>query len=502
MRCIGPGVRCWGRCSTRNVFSERPLMGGKPVCTESDPAAARSQTSAGLCVSFILTPSEHEWKKNDGFASKWIQKQGFQDAQDKQRTQCQLTPGQKGRCTIIVQKSEVRMPRCLDTSTKTQMAKIMVQNGRSSRSSWTKPVRSSSGRTIMGKAILRKLNLKNTVGKKFRIGNAFSLTERKDFSYLCMWTKKIDRKETEHWPNVENTHEGRWFGRTDIIPWPCFFLGCTQREWQTSKDVVDNCRNMFESRISAGATEKLPCSGKPEANISSWSYDMEGHAKKSVERYCELANKTTQQLHKVATPCIDDHQVKEEEKGSVGELSKVCSQIVLKSLYLARIGWPDILWSVKKLARAITKWTRACNKCLARVISYIRHTCEFKQYCHVGNRAQQCRLGLFQDSDFAGDLEGSKSASGWVLCIFGSHTFVPISWTCKKQTSVSHSSTGAEIISLDAEPTELLLIGSLTGLIWTQDSNQVCRRHQTSSCRHVDERKFHTWWVEQSSSFV
>ena len=33
---------------------------------------------------------------------------------------------------------------------------------------------------------------------------------------------------------------------------------------------------------------------------------------------------------------------------------------------------------------------------------------------------------------------------------FGSHTFVPISWMCKKQTSVSHSSTEAEIISLDA----------------------------------------------------
>ena len=32
---------------------------------------------------------------------------------------------------------------------------------------------------------------------------------------------------------------------------------------------------------------------------------------------------------------------------------------------------------------------------------------------------------------------------------FGSHTFVPISWMCKKQTSVSHSSTESEIISLD-----------------------------------------------------
>ena len=32
---------------------------------------------------------------------------------------------------------------------------------------------------------------------------------------------------------------------------------------------------------------------------------------------------------------------------------------------------------------------------------------------------------------------------------FGSHTFVPISGMCKKQTSVSHSSTESEIISLD-----------------------------------------------------
>ena len=60
------------------------------------------------------------------------------------------------------------------------------------------------------------------------------------------------------------------------------------------------------------------------------------------------------------------------------------------------------------------------------------------------------RLGLFQDSDFAGDLEDSKSTSGGTLCIFESHTFVPISWMCKKRISVSRSSTESEIISLDA----------------------------------------------------
>ena len=67
----------------------------------------------------------------------------------------------------------------------------------------------------------------------------------------------------------------------------------------------------------------------------------------------------------------------------------------------------------------------------------------------MGNTAKQCRLGLFQDSDFAGDLEDSKSTSGGTLCVFGSHTFVPISWMCKKQTAFSHSSRESEIISLD-----------------------------------------------------
>ena len=166
------------------------------------------------------------------------------------------------------------------------------------------------------------------------------------------------------------------------------YLGCTQRQSEMSKNIVDNYRTMFESRFSAEATEKLPCS--ENLCISSWSYDMQGNAR------------------------------------------------------------PDIVWSVNKLSRLITKWTKACDKRLNRLFSYIHHTCEYEQYCHVGNTAKQCRPGLFQDSDFVGDLEDSKSTSGGTLCIFGSHTFVPISWMCKKQTAVSHSSTESEIISLDA----------------------------------------------------
>ena len=74
------------------------------------------------------------------------------------------------------------------------------------------------------------------------------------------------------------------------------YLGCTHRERTTSNDIVRNDRDMFEARIPARAKEKLHfrASGKLDAEtLSSWSYDMKGHAKKCVERYCELASKTT-----------------------------------------------------------------------------------------------------------------------------------------------------------------------------------------------------------------
>ena len=231
------------------------------------------------------------------------------------------------------------------------------------------------------------------------------------------------------------------------------YVGYTQRECNPNEKIIEPYNKMFESRTSAEATAKLPGWDKPRAKTSAWSYDMEGHARKCVERYCELANKKTEQLYKVSSSCLDDHQIKKEELENKGELPEVCSHIVLKCLCLARIGRPDILRSVNKLARSVTKWTQACDRRMERLISYIPHTSDYRQILscgQCGNAAQHCRLELFQDSDFAGDLEDSKSTSGGVLRIFGSRTLVPNSWMCKKQTSVSHRSTESEIISLDA----------------------------------------------------
>ena len=96
----------------------------------------------------------------------------------------------------------------------------MVQFGRSSRSSWKESVRSSFGRTIMGKAIWES-PIEVRMGEGFQLGMCIR-TQWKRIILICEsgW-HQIRWKETKYQSDVESTHERRWFGRHDIIPWSC-----------------------------------------------------------------------------------------------------------------------------------------------------------------------------------------------------------------------------------------------------------------------------------------
>ena len=147
---------------------------------------------------------------------------------------------------------------------------------------------------------------------------------------------------------------------------------------------------------------------------------------------------------------MEDHQLSPEDFVTKGKLSAECARIVLKALFLARMNRPDILWSVNTLAREVTRWNVACDKRLHRLTCYLNTTKQWSLTCIVGDAAGKCKIALFCDASFAGDLRDSKSTSGAFLCLVGPRTFVPITWLCKKQGAVSHSSSEAEIISLDA----------------------------------------------------
>ena len=108
---------------------------------------------------------------------------------------------------------------------------------------------------------------------------------------------------------------------------------------------------------------------------------MEGHAEKCVVRYCEPGEKKKDRAGRTG---IGWRSVKNSHNLS----PNAC---ILHELV-------DVLRSVNKLARAITQRTRACKKRLARLISQIHHTSDYRQYCHVGNTAQHCWMGLLQHS--------------------------------------------------------------------------------------------------------
>ena len=78
--------------------------------------------------------------------------------------------------------------------------------------------------------------------------------------------------------------------------------------------------------------------------------------------------------NKVSTSCVDGHHLRPEDLEIVAEFPETWSQVQLTCLYSARIGRPDLLWTVHYLDGSVTKWNGACCLRLARLISYIHHT--------------------------------------------------------------------------------------------------------------------------------
>ena len=194
--------------------------------------------------------------------------------------------------------------------------------------------------------------------------------------------------------------------------------------------------------ISAGPTEKSPGwekTSRKDGCVVPWHVRI--CSKKALRGTAGWQTQKVEQLYKVSSPCLDDHQFKKEEFESVGELSNICSQTVLKCLYLARNDRPDILWSVNKLARAVTKWTQAQDRRLARLISHIHHTNDHRQYCQVGNTAQHLSPGFSPRLRFCWRLWGLQINLGRSFYVLGSRTFVPISlmWNKRQYPTVQQN---------------------------------------------------------------
>ena len=126
------------------------------------------------------------------------------------------------------------------------------------------------------------------------------------------------------------------------------YLGCTQRECKPNENhhwgIQKNARITNFCWCNWKFTRVGKTSRKDGYVVRTTWKDMLENALRDISNW----QRKRQQLDKVSSPCLDDQHFKKEELEYVGELSKVCSQIVLKCLFMARNGRSDILTFSKK----------------------------------------------------------------------------------------------------------------------------------------------------------
>ncbi|KAL5727461.1 hypothetical protein ACHQM5_000656 [Ranunculus cassubicifolius] len=115
---------------------------------------------------------------------------------------------------------------------------------------------------------------------------------------------------------------------------------------------------------------------------------------------------------------------------------------------------PDISVAVNKVCQYMQTPTEDHWAAVKRILRYLKHTIT---YGLMLRRPQNIHLHAFSYADWAGCPDNRRSTSGY--CIFFGGNL--ISWSARKQKTVSRSSTEAEYRSLATATTELIWIQSL-----------------------------------------
>ncbi|XP_016546839.1 secreted RxLR effector protein 161-like [Capsicum annuum] len=128
-------------------------------------------------------------------------------------------------------------------------------------------------------------------------------------------------------------------------------------------------------------------------------------------------------------------------------------KIVGKLQYLS-FTRPDIAFTVNKLSQFMHCPQANHWKAVKRLLRYLKQTSSFGLQI---TRKTDSRLMVCSDSDWAGDPAVRTSTTGYVIYLEST----PVSWSSKKQRSVSRSSTEAEYRAVAAALAETNWITNL-----------------------------------------
>jgi ribonuclease HI len=175
-------------------------------------------------------------------------------------------------------------------------------------------------------------------------------------------------------------------------------------------------------------------------------------------------------------------------------------------LYAAIITRPDIAKTAARLSNFLTNPSPDHIAAANKYIQYL-YSSRHLAILFNGRHTEEKAFKVYTDASFADDQQDRKSSQGYLFTLFGG----PIAWKSGKQSTVTTSSTEAELLALSTAAKEaiatirlfrdarLQLDEKLT--IWC-DNKQTIRlvsedimRIQTA-LRHID---IHNCWVRQEA---
>ncbi|KAG5666630.1 hypothetical protein PVAND_014646 [Polypedilum vanderplanki] len=137
------------------------------------------------------------------------------------------------------------------------------------------------------------------------------------------------------------------------------------------------------------------------------------------------------------------------------EDNKEYRKLIGMLLYVSTNSRPDISSSVSILSQKVVSPSRTDLNEVKRIIRYLNSTRSLS--LRLSTQDQNEVIKFYSDANWAEDRRDRKSNSGHIGFVFGG----AVSWACRKQVSVSLSSTEAEYIALTEATQEILWLKNL-----------------------------------------
>lgn len=123
-------------------------------------------------------------------------------------------------------------------------------------------------------------------------------------------------------------------------------------------------------------------------------------------------------------------------------------ELIGSLMFAATVSRPDIAFSVNKLAQYTANPSRMHWTLAKRILQFLYHTRDWS--LKLGGKSTT--LYAYSDADFAGDTGDRKSTGGYAIFIGDG----AVSWSSKKQSMVTLSSTESEYIQLSETAREIV----------------------------------------------